>query len=55
MNGTFIQYDPGTGDELKSPVPLTAILAYERDSKPLDTEIDGNLRLVVVSDGQAGG
>jgi DMSO/TMAO reductase YedYZ molybdopterin-dependent catalytic subunit len=50
MNGTFIQYDPGTGDELKSPVPLTAILAYERDSKPLDTEIDGNLRLVVVSD-----
>jgi len=50
MNGTFIQYDPGTGDELKTTLPLTAILAYERDNKPLDTEMDGNLRLVVISD-----
>lgn len=50
MNGTFIQYDPGTGDELKSPLPLTAILAYERDGKMLDPQMDGYLRLVVVSE-----
>ncbi len=50
MNGTFIQYDPGTGDELKSPVPLTAMLAYEMDGQPLDEQKDGVLRLVIVSD-----
>lgn len=50
MNGTFIQYDPGTGDELKSPLSLIAILAYERDGKMLDPQMDGYLRLVVVSD-----
>ena len=50
MNGTFVAYDPGTGDELKNPVPLTAILAYEMNGQPLDVEKDGNLRLVIVSD-----
>jgi DMSO/TMAO reductase YedYZ molybdopterin-dependent catalytic subunit len=50
MNGSFIQYDPGTGDELKSPLPLTAILAYEMDGKHLDPQTDGYLRLVIVSD-----
>ena len=29
QNGTFIAYDPATGNELKNPVELTAILAYE--------------------------
>jgi DMSO/TMAO reductase YedYZ molybdopterin-dependent catalytic subunit len=50
MNGTFTSYDPGTGDELKSPVPLTAILAYEMNGQPLDPEQDGDLRLVIISD-----
>lgn len=50
MNGTFISYDPGTGDELKSPAPLTAILAYEREGKDLDLDMDGTLRLVIISD-----
>ncbi len=50
MNGTFIQYDPGTGDELKSPVPLTAILAYELNDELLDANQSGNLRLAIVSD-----
>jgi DMSO/TMAO reductase YedYZ molybdopterin-dependent catalytic subunit len=48
-NGSFISYDPGTGDELKSPVPLTALLAYEVDGQPLDAKEDGNLRVVIVS------
>jgi DMSO/TMAO reductase YedYZ molybdopterin-dependent catalytic subunit len=49
MNGTFIAYDPGTGDEVKSPDPLTAILAYARSGEPLDPKQDGTLRLVIVS------
>lgn len=50
MNGSFISYDPGTGDELKNPVPMTAVLAYEMDGQPLNLEEDGNLRLVIISD-----
>lgn len=50
MSGGFIEYDPGTGDELKSPVPVTAMLAYEMEGKPLDEQQDGILRLVIVSD-----
>ncbi len=48
-NGTFIAYDPATGDELKNPVKLTVILAYEADGKPFDTKQDGALRLAIVS------
>jgi DMSO/TMAO reductase YedYZ molybdopterin-dependent catalytic subunit len=49
ISGTFTSYDPSTGDELKNPVPMTAILAYENDGKPLDPEQDGTLRLVITS------
>jgi hypothetical protein len=49
QNGAFIAYDPATGDELKNPVELTAILAYEVDGKPLDSKQDGTLRLAIVS------
>ncbi|HCS40100.1 MAG TPA: hypothetical protein DIW44_11020 [Anaerolineaceae bacterium] len=49
MNGTFIEYDPGTGDELKTPMEASAMLAYEMDGKLLDPQLDGYLRLVVVS------
>jgi hypothetical protein len=48
-NGSFIAYDPATGAELKNPVQLTPILAYEADGKPLDPKQDGNLRLAIVS------
>ena len=50
VNGAFISYDPGTGDEKKSPDPLTAILAYEFNGQPLDPTRDGILRLVIVSE-----
>lgn len=50
MNGGFTEYDPGTGDELKSPVPVTAMLAYEMNGAPLNAEQDGAVRLVIVSD-----
>ncbi len=50
QNGTFIAYDPALGNELKNPVALTAMVAYEIDGKPLDPKQDGTLRLIVVSD-----
>ncbi len=49
QNGAFIAYDPATGEELKNPVELTAILAYEADGKPFDARQDGTLRLAIVS------
>jgi hypothetical protein len=49
MNGTFIAYDPSTGDELKAHDPLTAIIAYERKGQPMDPVQDGTLRLAIVS------
>ncbi len=49
MNGDFIAYDPGTGEELKSDVELTAIVAYEIEGQTLDAQQDGNLRMAVIS------
>jgi DMSO/TMAO reductase YedYZ molybdopterin-dependent catalytic subunit len=48
--GAFIAYDPATGDELKNPVELIPILAYEMNGEPLDPEKDGIIRLAIVSD-----
>jgi len=48
-NGSFIAYDPATGDELKSPGSLTAMLAFERDGQPLPEDFDGALRVVIIS------
>jgi DMSO/TMAO reductase YedYZ molybdopterin-dependent catalytic subunit len=48
-NGSFIAYDPATGAELKNPVELTAILAYEANGKSFDPKQDGALRLAIVS------
>jgi DMSO/TMAO reductase YedYZ molybdopterin-dependent catalytic subunit len=51
MSGAgFTEYDPGTGAELKSPLHVTMILAYEKDGEPLDPATDGSLRVMVVSD-----
>ena len=50
MNGTYIAYDPATGDEMRNPPVLDAILAYEMEGEPLDSQRDGNLRLVIISD-----
>ncbi|PKO11892.1 MAG: hypothetical protein CVU39_26865 [Chloroflexi bacterium HGW-Chloroflexi-10] len=50
MNGTFIAYDPATGDELKDAPALQPLLAFEIDGQLLDTKSDGNLRLVIISE-----
>jgi DMSO/TMAO reductase YedYZ molybdopterin-dependent catalytic subunit len=47
--GTFTAYDPATGEELKSPGSLTAMLAFERDGQPLPEDTDGTLRVVITS------
>ncbi len=49
VNGAFTAYDPALGNELATHDPLTAILAYEENGKPLDPTDEGPLRLVVVS------
>ena len=49
MKGVFTAYDPGTGDTLASHEPLTAILAYEHEGRPLVVAEDGPLRVMVVS------
>lgn len=50
MNGNFIAYDPATGDELRNPVALEPIVAFERDGEPLDKKEDGTLRVVIISE-----
>jgi DMSO/TMAO reductase YedYZ molybdopterin-dependent catalytic subunit len=49
INGKYVQYDPATGDELKTPTKLTTIIAYEQNGKPIDPNGEGPLRLVIVS------
>ena len=49
QNGSFIAYDPATGEELKNPVELTAILAYEANGEAFDAKQDGTLRLAIIS------
>ncbi len=41
---------PATGDEMRNPPPLNAILAYQVEGHPLDTQQDGDLRLVIISE-----
>jgi hypothetical protein len=50
MNGDFIAYDPGTGDETQSGGTLQPILAYQREGKLLDPQTDGYLRLMIISE-----
>jgi DMSO/TMAO reductase YedYZ molybdopterin-dependent catalytic subunit len=49
MNGDFIAYDPAAGNEMTTHDPLTAIIAYERAGRPLNSAEEGTLRLIVVS------
>jgi hypothetical protein len=49
INGSFIAYDPATGNEMPTHDPLTAILAYEQNGQPLNPTEEGTLRIVVVS------
>jgi DMSO/TMAO reductase YedYZ molybdopterin-dependent catalytic subunit len=49
MNGAFTAYDPAMGNEMSTHDPLTAIIAYEHNGKPLNTAEEGTLRLVIVS------
>ena len=50
MNGNYIAYNPVSGDELKEHDPLKAIIAYEMNGQPLNLDMDGTLRLVIISE-----
>ncbi|PKO05084.1 MAG: hypothetical protein CVU41_13670 [Chloroflexi bacterium HGW-Chloroflexi-3] len=50
MNGNYIAYNPVSGDELKTHDPLSAIIAYEMNGEPLNVDMDGSLRLVIISE-----
>ena len=50
MNGDFITYDPGTGDENEYDGKLDVIVAYEQDGEAIDPEGDGPLRLMIIGD-----
>jgi len=47
--GKFITYDPSDGNEKQVDDPLQAMVAYEMDGKPLDSQRDGTLRMVIIS------
>jgi hypothetical protein len=49
VNGDFIAYDPGTGDETTIDDSLQVILAYERGGQPIPEDDDGPLRIAIVS------
>jgi DMSO/TMAO reductase YedYZ molybdopterin-dependent catalytic subunit len=48
-SGEFITYDMVTGEENSVDGPLTAIVAYEWDGQPFDPQVDGPLRMAIVS------
>jgi DMSO/TMAO reductase YedYZ molybdopterin-dependent catalytic subunit len=50
VEGDFITYDPGTGNENSVEGPLKVIVAYARDGEPISADDDGPLRLFIVSD-----
>ncbi len=47
--GSFVAYDPATGDEKKMSDPLQVILAYEREGQPIPGDEEGPLRLAIIS------
>ena len=49
MENGFTTYDPATGEEEPADGPLTVIVAYEHDGKPIG-EDDGPLKLAVAED-----
>jgi hypothetical protein len=49
VNGDFIAYDPGTGDETTIDDSLQVIVAYERSGQPIPEDEDGPLRIAIVS------
>ena len=50
VNGEFITYDPGTGDEMDIDDSLQVIVAYERSGERIPEDADGPLRLAIISE-----
>jgi DMSO/TMAO reductase YedYZ molybdopterin-dependent catalytic subunit len=52
VNGEFITYDPGTGEETGTDEPLHTVLAYQREGEPLPEKEEGTLRLALLNNDQ---
>ncbi|MGC9357450.1 MAG: molybdopterin-dependent oxidoreductase [Anaerolineae bacterium] len=52
VNGDFIVYDPGTGEETTTDERLHVVLAYARNGEPLPDREDGNLRMMILNQDQ---
>jgi hypothetical protein len=50
VNGDFIVYDPGTGEETTTDSKLQVVIAYEQDGEALSEREDGSLRMALLSD-----
>jgi DMSO/TMAO reductase YedYZ molybdopterin-dependent catalytic subunit len=49
MQSGLTAYDPATGSEEKPSEPLTAVVAYAIDGKPLPVQEEGRLKLVIAT------
>jgi DMSO/TMAO reductase YedYZ molybdopterin-dependent catalytic subunit len=50
VNGNFIFYDVGSGDEIPLHGPNTVMIVYEMNGEPVDPNGEGPLRLVIAGD-----
>ncbi|NMC52433.1 MAG: hypothetical protein GYA48_02205 [Chloroflexi bacterium] len=50
MGKDFLTYEPSTGVEIEPTMPLTAMIAYQREGELMDAEMEGTLRSVIASD-----
>jgi DMSO/TMAO reductase YedYZ molybdopterin-dependent catalytic subunit len=50
VQGDYITYEPGTGEEVSVEGPLLSIVAFEREGGPISSDEDGPLRLFIVSE-----
>ncbi len=50
FDGQYITYDVSSGDEMQTIGTLQSIIAYEREGEPLNPEMDGMLRYVIIGE-----
>lgn len=50
INGDFVTYDPGTGNENQVDYPMRVVVAYERNGEPIPADDDGPLRLYIIGE-----
>ncbi len=49
VNGDFVAYDPGTGQERATEDKLQVVIAFSRDGEPLPADEEGRLRMALLN------